>query len=57
MLMAQMKENGKFLPFQSNLYEDLPINDNETFIQNKNMDNSIKGYASPGRIQPVIIIH
>ena len=57
MLMAQMKENGKFLPFQSNLYEDLPINDNEAFVQNKIIDNSIKGYASPGRIQPVIIIH
>jgi len=48
-----------FKPFQSNLYEDLPINDNdnEAFIQNKIMDNSIKGYASPGRIQSLIIIH
>jgi hypothetical protein len=39
----------RFIPFQSNLYEDVKVNENEESLHIR--DSQVKGYVEPGKVQ------
>ncbi|CAI2380484.1 unnamed protein product [Moneuplotes crassus] len=54
MLLSDLKSNTNyknFKPFQSNLYEDVKIDENEEYPKEEVIDNSVKGYIEAGSDQ------
>ncbi len=52
MTLSQLKADNQYRnlkPFQSNLYEDVKIDEADEFTKKDIVDNSIQGYIQPGK--------
>ena len=44
-------ERKRLVPFQSGIYENMNVHDEDELPANTHMDNSVKGYVAPGKIK------